>query len=114
MRSATTSSKCRRRPIASGTPFTVEGGNVMYETNYHRASSVDDAVALFGKGTEAKFLAGGQTLLPVMKQRLAAPSDVIDIARIKDLVGIEASGDTVTIKAATTHYDVATNAGVQK
>jgi carbon-monoxide dehydrogenase medium subunit len=86
----------------------------MYETHYHRASSIDDAVALFGKGTEAKFLAGGQTLLPVMKQRLAAPSDVIDIARIKDLVGIEASGDTVTIKAATTHYDVATDSGVQK
>jgi carbon-monoxide dehydrogenase medium subunit len=86
----------------------------MYETHYHRASSVDDAVALFGKGAEAKFLAGGQTLLPVMKQRLAAPSDVIDIAGIKDLVGIEASGDAVTIKAATTHYDVANNAGVQK
>jgi len=86
----------------------------MYETNYHRASSVDDAVALFGKGTEAKFLAGGQTLLPVMKQRLAAPSDVIDVAKIKDMIGIEVSGDTVTIKAATTHYDVAQSEAVRK
>ncbi len=86
----------------------------MYETNYHRASSVDDAVALFGKGTEAKFLAGGQTLLPVMKQRLAAPSDVIDIAKIPALIGIEVSGDAVTVKAATTHYDVATSAEVAK
>jgi len=86
----------------------------MYSTTYHRPSSVDEAVALFGKGKEAKYLAGGQTLIPVMKQRLAAPSDVIDLARIKELNGIDVSGDTVTIKAATPHYDVATSAAVQK
>jgi carbon-monoxide dehydrogenase medium subunit len=86
----------------------------MYETTYHRASSVDEAVALFAKGKEAKFLAGGQTLIPVMKQRLAAPSDVIDLAKIKELVGIDASGDTLTIKAATTHFDVAQSGAVQK
>jgi aerobic carbon-monoxide dehydrogenase medium subunit len=86
----------------------------MYQTTYHRPSSIDEAVSTFGKGKEAKYLAGGQTLIPVMKQRLAAPSDVIDLARIKDLVGIDVSGDTVTIKAATPHYDVATSAGVQK
>jgi aerobic carbon-monoxide dehydrogenase medium subunit len=49
-----------------------------------------------------------------MKQRLASPSDVIDLASIKELVGVEASGDTLTIKAATPHYDVATSATVQK
>ncbi len=86
----------------------------MYSTTYHRAASVDEAAALFAKGKEAKFLAGGHTLLPVMKQRLAAPSDVIDIARIKDLIGIEVSGDTVTIKAATPHYDVAMSEAVRK
>jgi carbon-monoxide dehydrogenase medium subunit len=86
----------------------------MYETTYHRASSVDEAVALFAKGKEAQFLAGGQTLIPVMKQRLAAPSDVIDLAKIKELVGIETSGDTVIIKAATTHFDVAQSDAVQK
>ena len=86
----------------------------MYETTYHRASSVDEAAAMFAKGSEPKYLAGGQTLLPVMKQRLAAPSDVIDIARIKELTGIEASGDTLTIKAATTHYDVANSGPAQK
>ena len=86
----------------------------MYETTYHRPSSVDEAAALFSKGKEAKYLAGGHTLLPVMKQRLASPSDVIDLGRIKDLIGIEASGDTLTIKAATTHYDVAGNGVVQK
>ncbi len=86
----------------------------MYETIYHRPSSVDEAAALFSKGKEAKYLAGGHTLIPVMKQRLAAPSDVIDLGKIKELIGIEVSGDTLTIKAATTHYDVATSAAVQK
>jgi carbon-monoxide dehydrogenase medium subunit len=86
----------------------------MYSTTYHRPSSVDEAASLFAKGTEAKYLAGGHTLIPVMKQRLASPSDVIDLARIKELVGIETSGDTLTIKAATPHYDVAQSADVQK
>ena len=86
----------------------------MYETNYHRASSVAEAAAIFAKGAESKYLAGGQTLIPVMKQRLASPSDVIDLGKIKELIGIEASGDAVTIKAATTHYDVAANGTVQK
>ena len=86
----------------------------MYQTTYHRASSVDEAAALFAKGTEAKYLAGGHTLIPVMKQRLASPSDVIDLAKIKELVGIEVSADAVTIRAATTHYDVANSADVQK
>jgi carbon-monoxide dehydrogenase medium subunit len=86
----------------------------MYETTYHRPSSVDEAAALFAKGAEAKYLAGGHTLIPVMKQRLAAPSDVIDLGRIKELVGIDVSADAVTIKAATTHYDVATSGPAQK
>jgi carbon-monoxide dehydrogenase medium subunit len=86
----------------------------MYQTTYHRASSVDEAASLFGKSSEAKFLAGGQTLLPVMKQRLASPSDVIDVAKIKELIGVEASGDTLTIKAATPHYDVATSDAAKK
>jgi carbon-monoxide dehydrogenase medium subunit len=86
----------------------------MYETIYHRPSSIDEAAALFAKGAEAKYLAGGHTLIPVMKQRLASPSDVIDLGRIKDLIGIEVSADAVTIKAATTHYDVATSGDVQR
>jgi carbon-monoxide dehydrogenase medium subunit len=86
----------------------------MYQTTYHRASSVDEAAALFAKGSEAKYLSGGQTLLPVMKQRLASPSDVIDLAKIKELIGVEASGDTLTIKAATPHYDVATSDAAKK
>ncbi|WP_407177992.1 FAD binding domain-containing protein [Bradyrhizobium sp. STM 3562] len=86
----------------------------MYQTTYHRASSIDEAAALFAKGKEAKYLAGGHTLIPVMKQRLAAPSDVIDLGRIKELYGIEVSADAVTIKAATPHQDVAISTDVQK
>jgi aerobic carbon-monoxide dehydrogenase medium subunit len=86
----------------------------MYATTYHRPSSVDEAAALFAKGAEAKYLAGGHTLIPVMTQRLASPSDVIDLGKIKDLVGIEVSADAVTIKAATPHYDVATSGPTQE
>src|SRR3954451_4572442 len=86
----------------------------MYQTIYHCPSSVEEAAALFGKGSDSKYLAGGHTLIPVMKQRLAAPSDVIDLGRIKELVGIELSSDALTIKAATTHYEVAQSATVKK
>ncbi|TAK48192.1 MAG: xanthine dehydrogenase family protein subunit M [Xanthobacteraceae bacterium] len=86
----------------------------MYETTYHRPNSIDEAVALFAKASEPRYLAGGHTLIPTMKQRLAAPTDVIDIARIPGLSGIEVSGEAVTIKAATTHYDVARSDAVRK
>jgi aerobic carbon-monoxide dehydrogenase medium subunit len=86
----------------------------MYETTYHRPASVDEAASLFAKGKEAKYLAGGHTLLPVMKQRLAAPSDVIDLGRIKDMVGIELSADALTIKAATTYFDIMQSNEVKK
>ncbi len=85
----------------------------MHETTYHRASSIDEAVALFAKGSESRYLSGGHTLLPVMKQRLASPSDLVDLSKIKELNGIEASGDTLTIKAATPYHDIATNAAVK-
>jgi len=86
----------------------------MYETTYHRPSSVDEAAAMFAKGSESKYLAGGHTLIPVMKQRLSSPSDVIDLAKIKDLIGIEPTDAGIMIKAATTHYDVANSGAVQK
>jgi carbon-monoxide dehydrogenase medium subunit len=86
----------------------------MYETQYHRPSSVDEAAALFAKGAEPKYLAGGHTLIPVMKQRLASPSDVIDLAKIKELIGIEVSADALTIKAATTYYDITQSTDARK
>ena len=86
----------------------------MYQTTYHRPSTVDEAAALFAKGSESKYLAGGHTLIPVMKQRLASPSDVIDLSKIRELVGIELSGDALTIKAATTYFDILQSADAKK
>lgn len=78
----------------------------MYATNYHRASSTEEAAELFGKSDNAKFLGGGQTLLPTMKQRLADPADLIDLAHIEAMHGITIDGDKVTIGAGTTHATV--------
>jgi carbon-monoxide dehydrogenase medium subunit len=86
----------------------------MYETTYHRPASVAEAAALFAKGADAKYLAGGHTLIPVMKQRLAAPSDVIDLCRIKELIGIEATADALIIKAATPYYDITQSAAAKR
>ncbi|WP_424993241.1 FAD binding domain-containing protein [Oceaniradius stylonematis] len=79
----------------------------MYAVNYHKPASIEDAVAAIGGADEAKILAGGQTLLPTMKQHLAAPSDVIDIRGIGGMTDIAVRGDTVTIGAAATHAAVA-------
>ncbi len=86
----------------------------MYETTYHRASSADDAVSRASSAGDGKFLSGGMTLLPTMKQRLAAPSDLIDVTHIADMKGVSVSGSTVTIGAATTHAEVANDAGLKK
>jgi carbon-monoxide dehydrogenase medium subunit len=85
----------------------------MYAVNYHRASSVADAAKLMQSG-DAKLLSGGMTLIPAMKTRLAAPSDVVDISRIGELKGVSVAGDTVTIGAATTHAEVAADATLKK
>jgi carbon-monoxide dehydrogenase medium subunit len=86
----------------------------MYQTHYHRPKSLDEAAKLFAGASDPRFLAGGQTLIPTMKQRLAAPSDVIDVTRIAELKGISATADTLTIGAATTHFEVQTSAEVKK
>ena len=72
----------------------------MYQTSYHRPADVAEAAKLFSGAGDARYLAGGQTLIPTMKQRLAAPSDVIDLSRLPELRGIEASGDALTVGAA--------------
>ena len=79
----------------------------MYNTTYHRAGSVEEAAKLASANDEAKFVSGGQTLIPAMKSRLAAPSDLIDLRHIASMKGITISGKSVTIGAATIHYDVA-------
>lgn len=85
----------------------------MYSLNYHRAASVADAVQQQKNGTDAKYLSGGMTLIPAMKTRLAAPSDLIDISRIDELKGVKVSGWNVTIGAMTTHAEVAADPGLK-
>lgn len=82
----------------------------MYQTNYHRPTSVDDAVSALSGAEDGKYLAGGQTLLATMKQRLAAPTDLVDLRGIPGMSGITVDGDSVTIGAATTHAEVAASA----
>ena len=84
----------------------------MYNFNYQRASSRDDAKAKRGDAEDGSYLAGGMTLLPTMKQRLASPSDLIDLAGVSDLAGIRRDGDAVVIGAMTTHAAVAASADV--
>ena len=84
----------------------------MYAFTYAKAKDVADAVAQMGD--EAKLLAGGQTLLPTMKQRLASPGMLIDLRGLDDLHGIEDKGDTLVIKAMTRHCEVAESEVVAK
>lgn len=78
---------------------------------YKRASSATEAISLIGQyGDEAKFLAGGHSLIPLMKLRLAQPTMLIDIGRIKDLSYIKDAGDHVAIGALTRHMDIETSA----
>lgn len=75
---------------------------------YERASSIDDAVAKIGAG--GKLIAGGHSLVPLMKLRLSEPGRLIDIARIPGLSGIRETGGRIEIGATTVHHDVATSA----
>jgi carbon-monoxide dehydrogenase medium subunit len=86
----------------------------MYAFEYHRPTSVREAADLAGKAEEAKFLAGGHTLLPTMKLRLAAPANLIDLGQVAELRGIERSGDTLTIGAMMKHAEVAKSAEVKE
>ena len=78
----------------------------MYEFDYKRPASLADAVSALQTAEDGQLLAGGHTLLPTLKQRLARPSDLIDISQISELSGISVDGDTATIGATTTHGEV--------
>jgi carbon-monoxide dehydrogenase medium subunit len=86
----------------------------MYSFTYHRASGLRQAANMLGKFEEPKLLAGGQSLLPVMKQRLASPANLIDLNRIEGLDGIELKGRNLVIGAMTRHADVANSAIVKE
>jgi carbon-monoxide dehydrogenase medium subunit len=79
----------------------------MYAFEYHRPQSVADAAKLLASKGEAKLLAGGHTLIPTMKQRLAAPKAIVDLGRIAELKGIDKKGNNLVVGAMTTHAEVA-------
>jgi aerobic carbon-monoxide dehydrogenase medium subunit len=78
----------------------------MYEFNYHRPTSLDEIANLLSANEEAKLVAGGMTLVPTLKQRLAKPSDLVDLAAIPALRGITDAGDALVIGAMTRHGEV--------
>jgi carbon-monoxide dehydrogenase medium subunit len=86
----------------------------MYQFNFVRPKSLADAEALLAKADDPKLLAGGQTLIPTLKQRLAMPSDLIDIGALKELSFIRVEGNAVMIGAATRHYDVSDSADIKR
>ncbi|MEQ9349517.1 MAG: FAD binding domain-containing protein, partial [Alphaproteobacteria bacterium] len=75
----------------------------MHDFAFHRPTSLKDARALFARCDDASYLAGGMTLLPTLKQRLAMPSDLIDLSSVGDVLGITITDSTVTICGMTPH-----------
>jgi len=85
----------------------------MYDFTYHRPPSLEAAARLTAAIEDAKVLAGGMSLLPTMKLRLAQHSDIVDLAALENLVGIKRDGNNLVIGAMTRHADVAASADVK-
>ncbi len=85
----------------------------MYNFTYHRAVSVEEAVQLLSGASDGKLMSGGMTLIPTLKQRLANPSDIVDLGGISGLSGVSEEGGHIVIGATTTHAEVAQNAAVR-
>lgn len=81
---------------------------------YHRATSLDEAFQLLASSDDAKFIAGGHSLIPMMKMRLAQPSAVVDISRLDSLRGIETDGDHIRVGALTTHATIAASEALRQ
>ncbi len=84
----------------------------MYDFTYQKPGSLADAVKVLSGDMEAKALAGGQTFIPVLKQRLNKPSTVVDLSKL-GLSGISVAGDKIVIGAMTRHADIASNPDIQ-
>jgi len=85
----------------------------MKDFAYHRPSTLSEAVALLATDDECRPMSGGMTLLPTMKQRLASPKMIVDLAALPGLTGITVDGGSVTIGAMTTHAAVADSAAIR-
>jgi carbon-monoxide dehydrogenase medium subunit len=85
----------------------------MYDFHYHRPKTLADAANLLKGKDEARPMSGGMTLIPTLKQRLARPTDVVDLSGIKELAGIKVEGNNVVIGGMTRHADVASSAEIK-
>jgi aerobic carbon-monoxide dehydrogenase medium subunit len=81
----------------------------MYNFDYQKPRNVADAAKAIGSAEDGKLLAGGMTLIPTLKQRLAKPSDLIDLGSIAELKGIKKDGNAIVVGAMTKHVEVATS-----
>jgi aerobic carbon-monoxide dehydrogenase medium subunit len=86
----------------------------MYNFTFHRPTTVRQAAGLLARNPEAKLLAGGHSLLPVMKLRLANPSALIDLSLVEGMSGVEQKGRSVVIGAMTRHADAANSPVLQQ
>src|SRR3977135_1805004 len=86
----------------------------MYAFKFHRPTTVRQAAGLLARQEEAKLLAGGHTLIPTMKLRLAGPKHIVDMTNIEGLTDIETGARSVTIGAMTRHAVVANSAEVKE
>ena len=86
----------------------------MYALNYVKVKSVKEAAAFLARNPEAKLISGGMTLIPTLKQRLAKPTHLVDIAQLTELRGIAVKGGKLVIGAGAKHHEVATSAVVKK
>src|SRR5579862_2944892 len=125
MRSAPKPSTCRRRLPRCGrlcasranrcrTRHSNKRRTSMYAFTFNRPQTVRQAANLLAKNEDAKILAGGHTLLPTMKLRLAGPPQLVDLSLVEGLSGIEQSGRSLTIGAMTRHNDVNTSPVAQQ
>src|SRR6266704_1274617 len=104
---------CRRPTRAARRPHNQE--TTMYNFSFHRPTGLRQASNMLGKLEEAKILAGGQTLIPTMKLRLASPGNIVDLNAIEaEMAGIELKGRSIVIGAMTRHVEVANSAVVKE
>src|SRR4051794_13681274 len=116
-------STCRPRRSACGAQSTHrttcrkqrnKGERAMYDFTYQKPASLADAAKAIAAAEDGKLMAGGMTLIPTLKQRLARPSDVIDLGKIGELAGMRQEGNALVIGAMTRHADVASSDLVKK
>ena len=86
----------------------------MYQFEYNKPASIEAAIELMNEAEDGKFIAGGQTMLPTMKHRLASPTDLVDLGKIEGLQSVRVDAETVTIGAMTTHAAVAASVDIRQ